>query len=236
MKRLLLALLLCASVAWGGAIIENRSDFQDYVRQITGLENTSLMPDTTLNRIIQEAVLWTSVECGGVEAQYRILMVADQAWYALPDSITEILHASLISEDGQTYSVKAYYPQWFGDTESPATLGGDAWEQTEDAYPFGYNYWADTLQLFPIPKRVDTLVLKCYIEHPPFQGTDSTNDTLQFKPPYTNAAIDLTAYMALKSVEMPEKAALWFAEYERKRNALRSIYQRKFDIIKSTKE
>ena len=236
MKKLLLALWLCASTVWGGAIIENRDDFQDYVRQITGLESTALMPDTTLNAIIQEAVLWTSVECGGVEAQYRILTVAGQAWYDVPDSVTEILYATLLSKDRETYSVKAYYPQWFGDTESPSSLGDEASDETEDDFPFGYNYWADTLQLFPIPNRVDTLVLKCYIEHPIFQGTDSTNDTLQFKPPYTSAAIDLAASEALYAVEMFDKSALWFAKYERKRNALRGIYQRKFDIIQSTKE
>lgn len=229
MKKFLifLALTLISGSLVAGHIVRNRDQFQDYVRQITGLEGTPLMPDSTLNAIIQHAVLRTSVEAGGVETQYRLVMASGTAWYNLPDSVTEILFATLLTEDGRTFSVKAFFPQWFGDTESPPKLSDDA---TPDEYPFGYNYWADTLQVFPIPNRADTLIVKCYVEHPTFQGTDSTNDTLQFKPVYTDAAIELAASMALEAVESFDKADRRFAKWEKMRDALRAIYRRKFDI------
>lgn len=226
-KTILVLVMLClfASTGFAGTMVDSLGEMKDIVRQLIGVESTSLLPDSTLRDICRGSVLWTSVDIGGVEYQYKFVTVADQGFYALPDTITKVLFASYISHAKGTYAFRSIYPQYF--TEEPAILSDDAgaWD-----IPLDYNYWADTIQIMPIPKQAgDTIVLKCFIEH-----RDITTDTasINLSPPYSYAAIIYACGYSCVSLGMFDKANWFLAEYEKMKKSLTETYTRGFDILK----
>ncbi len=234
MKRLsfLFIVLIMVSVVFGGTVVSNMTQFKAKVRQRTGITSTSLLPDTTLTQLIQSAVLWTSTEVGGVESQHRFVTVAEQAMYAIPDTITSVLYTSVLSEDGGTHSIKAFMPELVEDVGGAVKID----PTNDEVSPSFYNIWADSIQIIPIPQRVDTVILKCYVEHPLFDtlGSSVGNDTLQFRAPYTEAAISYACYLTLTSLDMDTKAAIWLADYEKKKASLTGVYRRKVDQVAQT--
>ncbi len=184
----------------------------------------------TLFNYVWQSLLWTSVDIGGVEAQYKITTIADSAWYVLPDTIVRILHVSMITNDNETRSVKAIYPVYYEDVGGTVTrsMGVSA----EDL-PIGYNYWADTLQLMPVPSRDDdTLILKCFVEHPYTIG--SGFGTIHLKPAYTEAAFYYACHLTLRAMGRDAEADKYYALYEKTRDRLRARYQRQFNQMPET--
>lgn len=218
--------LLCGGTAFAGIVIDTVGGLNEQVRQEVSIEDLSMLPESTLTLFSKRAILWTSVDVGGVELQHHFTLVAGQAFYAIPDSITEVLHASYLSGN-ITKSIKAWYPQFAEDAFDVTGISTDATD--EDQIPVVYNYWADTIQLIPAPQQGDSVYLKCFVEHP----DAAVGDSICLKPAYTEAAIDYACYLALRSVKMYEDAAIFKAAYDEKKAALRERYTRKFDLFKN---
>ena len=222
MKKYLFILLFPA-VVWADAPITTYAQFKTAVRRIVGISSTSLIPDTSLSADANAALLWTSVDVGGIQAQFRIVTVADQAFYAIPDTICEILTVSFISEDGGTHSVRSWPPEIYEDvvpTGNPALLSGEA----EDDVPIAFNYWSDTLQLMPRPVNADdSVVLKCHVEY-------TVDSTLQLKAAYLEAAKFYCAYLTMMNLRNYEEAGIFLGYYEVLRKKLRARYQNQFTM------
>ena len=234
--RYLLVMILLFSVAHAGELVSTNGEFKTFVRNWTGVESTELLPDSTLRRLSSLAIVNTSTEVGGVEAQFRILTVAEQKFYALPDSVVAVLATSLITTEGGTYVVRAGYPQYFDRFSLPRIgVADDAINLDDNAIPIEYHYWADSLQLLPAPIRdSDTLVLKCFIEH----KADTTNaGTLDFTySDYTTAAMFLACGYALMSIDEYDRADRFFALFEKKKASLVQQYQRRLDVTPTVEE
>ena len=219
-------LMLCGSLFAGGNIT-TRDGATVHIRKMTGVQSTSMCADTTIHTILAESVLWTSIDVGGVEAQFRIVTVADQAWYDVPDTVTEVVAATLLTEDGKTKPLKAVQPPFTDELDWPEKFGTlDVGDQGDDA-PLGYHYWSDTLQLIPIPTRVDTVILKCWVEH---HNDSSAAYVLQAG--FMQAAIDHACAELLASLGRWEESDKFMARYEAKKALLREKYMRKFDVVR----
>lgn len=220
--------LLLSGAASAATVVNLLADMNREVRQSISVENTALLPDTTLNDFCARAALWTSTDIGGVELQYSFYDTVDVKFYLLPDSVTEVLFTSVITSYGGTYSIKAWYPQFLEEIELSVAGGQD------DAPPgiHYYNYWADSLQLLPIPARSnDLIIIKCFVEHQALDTAGTGNDTLRFtQSGYTEAAIDYACMLACRSLSRWDEAALWEASYEKKKASLKATYARKFEI------
>jgi hypothetical protein len=224
MKKLWILLLLPV-MAQAGAVYEDRNALAEAVRQQIGIESTTQLPDTTLDDIVAAAVVWTSTDIGGVEAQYKIATVDEQGFYAVADSIVKVLYASIVTKGGKVYSLKSWPPQHHNDLGGePELSGGES-----DPLPQSYNIWADTLQVSPPPiNDDDTLVLKCFVEHRAL-AVDSSD--IQLRPAYTEAAKFYACMLALLSIEN-EKSAIYEGLYEKRKADLINSYTREFDLLK----
>lgn len=230
MKRLLLILLFVSS-AYAGRTIDSVGPMMDQVRQITMLESTTLLPDSTLRGCCLRALKWTSTDIGGVERQYRFLTVAGQAFYAIPDSTTEVVFVTMRTQEGLTKSLKAWYPQFFEDL---GVIEGDPFSPTENDIPLAYNYWSDSLQLLPAPVREDTVIIKIYVEHKTMVNSAAA-DTMRIgfmSDAYAQAALYYACFEALVSVKNFNEANVFMGYYDKKKADLRTIFTRKFDILK----
>lgn len=229
--------------SWAASPIATQAAFANAVRNEVNISSTDLLPDTTLNEICERAVVWVSVDIGGVEAQYRIVTVSKQAFYVVADSITAILHATMLSNDGGTRTIKAWYPQFYQEiTGVPGSEGYVAppialssINPVEDEVPLAYHYWADTLQMMPIPTDAgDTIIIKCFVEHPILDTTAATDDVVFTHSAYTEAAIDYTCYKILRMFGRLEEAAFYRADYDRQRQVLIQKYTRGFNVVRGT--
>jgi len=248
--RILFALLLMLSTVQAATVIDTLGKFKEQVRQFTGVESTELLPDTTLTDWCYLAIVNTSTEIGGVEAQYRVLTVAEQKFYSLPDTIVAVLATSLISTEGGTYVIRAGYPQYFDRFSLPRIgVADDAINVDDNSVPLEYHYWADTLQLLPAPIRdSDTLVLKCFIEHPSMTiggagdttasgANNADTNTIAFTySDYTTAALFLATAYTLYSIDEFDRGDRYFALYEKKKASLIQQYQRRLDTTPTVNE
>jgi len=227
MKRIILALMLVffiATVAWVDSSLTLFDDFAVMVRHKTHLENKSTLPDSVLWDLCSEAIIWTSVDIGGCEHTYKINTVANQNFYQIPDSITSINRVTMLTGDGETKSLKQWYPEYFDYFSLPTLSSSEA-----DQSPIAYDYWADTLQMMPTPVRVDTVYIKAFTEHIPTDTAAATDD-ISLRPGYAMAALDYACYEALKTVGQFESANQWFGAYEKKKADLTARYMRRMDV------
>ena len=197
MKKLILAIiivLMAGIVAFVDSSLTNFDDFAVMVRHKTRISNKSVMPDSTLWDLCSESLIWTSVDAGGLEVTHRIQTVAQTVFYVLPDSLTSINRVTMLTSDGETKSLKQWYPEFFDYFNLPTIAGGDG-----DKSPIAYDYWSDTIQMMPEPVRVDTIYIKAWVEHPP-TDTAVANDTIRLRPGYAMAALDYACYEVLKAV------------------------------------
>jgi hypothetical protein len=237
-KKWLLILLLASSAQAATGIVDTAADFNRIVRQWAGIESTALLPDSTLLDFAGLSILQTSVEAGGVEGQIRVLTVADQKMYELPDSVVAVVATNIITTDGSSRPIKAGYPQYWGDNEGEmATMGtaDESLEADDESVPSQYHYWADTLQLLPAPIRDDdTIIVKALVEH---EAVTAVGDTLRFTHPnFTTAALYLATSYALFSVGEDERAAMFLGLYDQKKAELIQRYQRRMDVQPQVKE
>ncbi len=213
--------LLLAGTAHTSSVFTSLVTFGHEVRQMTSVSSTSLLPDSTLIDITNTALVWTSIDVGGVELQHTITTVDGTRFYAIPDTVTEVLFASVLAGDGSTRSIRAWYPQFFDALELPSLNAG------EDQAPSAYNYWADTIQLMPTPVQIDEIVLKCYVEHPELDSSG----TISFGPGYTEAALFYASYRVSFGLERYDAAAFFLNGYTERKTALKEKQKRKFEAI-----
>lgn len=220
------ALLLALPViGWADTHIDSLLEMKENVRQKSQIYDTSILPDSLIGDICNEAVVWTSTDVGGVESRVRIITVANTAFYALPDTVVEVLFQTLKSGDF-TRSVKAMPPQFTEELNIATSLTDGTTDEFET--PVAFIFWDDTLQLIPVPEKVDTLWFYCYVEHPVM--TDTVN--LQFThSAYATAAMYWAVAEVLSLVGEDERAAIWEARYEKAATKLRERFRRKFDLL-----
>ncbi len=168
-----------------------------------------------------------------MELQYSFITSEGVGRYALPDTVTEVLFGTLIDENGGTRTLRAIHPQFVEDLGWSTNLGDN---EGKDDIPMGYNCWADSVQLIPVPsKSADTVILKCWVEHP-FMDTSGHvggDSAIYLRPAYTEAAKDYACYKALWSVDEFEKGNLYLGLYDKKRTSLREVYRKRFDILRN---
>lgn len=231
MKRLLAYILGCWLLSAGAVAhtppVTTFGEMKVQVRTETGFHSTTYLPDTTLVDFCQRALVYTSTDIGGIEMQWKFNTVARTAFYAIPDTIVEILHASLISEQ-ITFTLKAWYPEFFSDLNE--YLDGTEFTpfgEDKDEVPAAYNYWADSIQLIPIPQKVDSVYLKCYVEYP--SHDTAAGDSLHLIGSYSEAAIAYAIYLTYKRARLFDEAAAYLNRYKELKIELRTRYRRKLN-------
>lgn len=217
---ILFACILVSPVA-ASTDIDTLGDFMQEVRWELDYMSNDILPDSALIGLAKRAIVWTSIDIGGVEATYRVITDTLQQFYAMPDSIVEILFATLLNGN-VVHSMKVFDPAYFEDVFEITSLMQD----DDLAVPQAYNYWADTVQFLPTPIKADTVYFKCYIEHP---YVDSKDDSIQLRPAYIEAAIAYCCYLSYKRWERFEVAALYMATYEALRLKLIDKYKRRIE-------
>lgn len=247
MRRMVLVVLLMCCI---GSVVKAQPPYQDglslvsQVRQMTGAFSTSLLPDSTLKDIVSEAVVWTSTDVGGWEHTLTFIPIDNKRFYSLdslftargdtaPDGtawkINEILFAGFLDAEGNTRSLKAWYPQFFEELNLPGIYetgpGNDM--------PYAHQWWGDSLQIMEAGSTEDTMFFKCYMTHMDVTYDSSYTDTLKLKADYTLAALDYACHRALMKIHEYERSAAYLALYEKKKMALRNKYARKFDVLGS---
>ena len=228
MRKVVIACTFLLAGSTLGQVHSTRADFEDAARQQYGAETTKLVPDSSLGEFAQEAIIWTSVDAGGVEAQYKIITVTGQGFYAIADSIVAILETSYLQEDGQTRSLPHRPPQLHEELGGATAVEGGG----EDDVPGAWSYWADTLQLMPVPQSdADTIVLKCWVEH---RALPDDSMTIQMQSAFVDVAKwNLCMRMALSlDPELPA-VGVYKALYDEARKSLLKRFARRYDIVKT---
>lgn len=209
--RLLLVLFILyfSTVSNAGVIHGTYGDIKTAVRNQIKLASTNALATASLEQFISESVMWVSVDIGGVERMIKIKTVAGQAFYAVSDSVVSIIYASVIDSATQTITkdIRAWHPEFVEYTFNLDQLEGTDKDQT----PKAYNLWGDTIQFIPVPVKVDTVYLKCTIEH---ALVDTDADSLQFSAPYVEAVVVYTCYKSMMYLGMYEDAAVYKQVYE----------------------
>lgn len=229
-----LLILLFATSSFASSAIPTFKDFKEQVRTESRMHDLSHLPDTTLIRFSKRALLYTSVDIGGVEMQWKFNTVARTAFYAIPDTITQIVHATLISEQS-TFTIRAWHPEFYAqlfpdgiEVNALQEVGGDF---DVDAVPLAYNYWADTIQLIPIPQKADSVYLKTFVEYPVVDTTDGA--TIKFtNDVYTEAAINYCIYLVFNRSHSYEDAAIYLLRYKGLKVELKEAYTRKINAVR----
>lgn len=203
--------------------------FAGAVRNQIQLYSNSVLPDTVVRQLSRSSIISVSTDIGGVERRVKITTVNGTAFYTLPDSIVSIVSATLISGT-LTQSIKAWYPQFFEDYFNMKQLGGATLTGNDpDATPKAYYYWADTLQLLPIPVKTDSVYLNCYIRHSPM--VTAADSLMRLKSGFEEAAIYLACHKVLLALKMYEEAAHYWGYYEKKAAQLANKYKRDMDVL-----
>lgn len=222
---LLVVILFLPSLAYGDAVFATFKIFKEGIKQQLRIHSTVMVPDSELTDWANLALVWTSVDIGGVESRVKILTVVGQPFYELPDTLVEILSQTNISLE-VTKSLRAIPPQFSEEMGIGVELvTGDG---NKHATPIGFSYWNDTLQVFPIPIKVDTLYFYCYVEHP---ALSSDGDAIGLRSAFTQAAIWYACESIFSSLTMTDEAIIYEKKYDKAKIALRERYRNKFDIL-----
>ena len=222
---LLIVILFLPSLAYGDAVFATFKIFKEGIKQQLRIHSTAMVPDSELTDWANLALVWTSVDIGGVESRVRIQTVIGQPFYELPDTLVEILSQTNISLE-VTKSLRAIPPQFSEEMGIGVELVTG--ESNKHATPIGFSYWNDTLQVFPIPIKVDTLYFYCYVEHP---ALSADGDAIVLRPAFTQAAIWYACESIFSSLAMTDEATIYEKKYDKAKIALRERYRNKFDIL-----
>lgn len=226
MRRVVIIVLasVLAFPAIGRAVsnADTLGTFMQSVRLEMNIKASSILPDTALIDICDRAIRLTAIEIGGCEATYKVNTVANKAFYALPDTITEILGARIIS-GVTTYQFKTSPPQFFEDMSNDNVI-----QPGQVAVPSRYSVWHDTLELYPIPSQADSIYIDCFVEHPKLTAKSSV---VRLKTDFKEAARSYAIYLAYKRLGEYEVANLYKADYDAKKTELRAKHQPKLDMI-----
>lgn len=221
----MLAFLMWPVICLADASMDSLLAFKENVRQSQRMESTVDLPDSVLTDFCNRAFLRTSVDWGGVESRIRILTVKNQGHYQLPDTLVEILAQSTISIK-LTHQLKQILPQHLEDLEIATGIPSKSTDP--EAIAMGFSYFDDTLQLFPIPVKVDTLWFYAFVEHPSL-----ADDTMRIRlrPAFTDVAVYFCCMLVLESFGRYQDAAYYEAKYEKYGLRSRQRYLKKLDIL-----
>lgn len=231
-KRLVLyvlCLVFLPVLASGGVLFADFQELKENVRQQLRIEGTPALPDSEMTDFCNRALLWVSTDIGGIESRFQVNTAIDSPFYAMPDTIVEILHATLIS-GLTTKSIKAMWPQYYEELDNPTELAIEA--GSVDDVPIAYIYWDDTLQLIPIPVKVDSIYFYVMVEHPVLTDTM----TIRMESPYSEAALWYACKIILESMSITATAAIYERTYDKARPILRERFRRKFEILTERQE
>ena len=92
----------------------------------------------------------------------------------------------------------------------------------------GFSYFDDTLQLFPVPVKVDTIWFYAFVEH---EILSADADTIRMRPAFTDVAVYYCCMLVLESLSMYDEAAYYEAKYERYGLKTRQKYLKRLDIL-----
>jgi hypothetical protein len=229
MKRFFITLfvLLCFVEIRAGTRISTAADFMARVRKAVNISNTTGLPDSVLLDLSDRALLWVSTNVGGIETQFAIVTVANQAFYAVPDSLVEITYASIVSW-GQTKSAVSWTPQFYDERFKAGKLEGTG----VDDVPSAFNFWSDTIQLMPVPTKADTIYFKGYLEHP---AVDSSVDAVRLKPAYIEAAVTYATELVWEFLGEYDQAGIYAVKFKEQSAGLTTTYTRKIDLYQGAK-
>lgn len=187
-------------------------------------EYSKALPDSVVKQACRDGLLAVSTEAGGLYAHYRIVTDTNVSFYAIPDTIVEVAKVTLIN--GKIVrSIRPIDPDYYEYTgEQLPTQLGQSFNSDESDVPFGYDVWADTIQFSPAPVKIDTVYLKCLVEHP---RIDSTG-TILLKPSFTEAALWYACQIACEYLQDYEKSAYFEQKYEKKIAKLLVRYRPKY--------
>ena len=95
-KRLLIitSILFFTVAARAGTDIDSLQNFMEVVRFETNQAHNPLLTDAVLQSISHRAILYTSVDVGGVEFTFKIDTDTGQAFYAIPDTNDDCIYRS----------------------------------------------------------------------------------------------------------------------------------------------
>ncbi len=228
MKQLkfILIFMMLPALTSAGASIDTFLKFKENVRQSLRLESTVSLPDTAFIDMANRALLRTSVDWGGVESRIRIITVARQEFYALPDTLVEILTQTTIN-NSVTKQLKQMLPHFLEDlgyaTKLPSTTADP------DAVPLAYTYIDDTLQFIPVPTKADdTMWFYAFMEH---EVLSADADSIRMRPAFTDVAVYKCCQFVLESLDMKEDAAYYEALYDKYGLKTRQKYLKRLDIL-----
>lgn len=221
-KKIIFCLSLSVCVfAWGLVFADQPfttiQTMRSAVRNAKQDDATTPVSEADLTLFCHQSLINVSTDIGGIEMKFRVVTVANTRFYAIPDSICRILNASVINGK-YTQELKQIPPQYLEDVEIPVLLEATA----TDNVPQAFHYWDDTLQLMPVPTRVDTVVLNCYVEHP-------ADSTIQLEGGYCDAALYDAVARWYEATGMYSSATYWKGEYAKKKAALIEAYTRRFE-------
>jgi len=223
--RLILTFLMFPVLSYAGASMDTLLAFKENVRQSKRMESTVTLPDSAFTDFVNRSLLRTSVDWGGVESRIRILTVANQGHYQLPDTLVEVLGQSTISIK-LTHQLKQTLPQHLEDLGIATSLPSASADP--EGVAIGFSYFNDTLQLFPIPVKIDTLWFYAFLEH---EVLSAAADTIRMRPAFTDVAVYYCCMLILESFSMYEEAAYYEAKYEKYGLKTRQKYLKKLDIL-----
>ena len=227
---LFFVILFSFNVCNAGSVYSNLDEFVDGVRNTLKISSTSsIISEAALYQFCKEAILWTSVDIGGYEVTYRFITAADQSWYAIPDTVTEVLFATLQTVDGKlTKDLRAFHTEYVEEKFNLNTLYTDDGEAPDnDATPKAYNVWADSIQLIPTPVKADSVILKCYMEHPMPNISDSL---IHLKSAYVEAAMQFACGKVKEHVGLDAEGAKYFQKFGSIKADLLRKYESKFGM------
>lgn len=222
-QAVLILCLLLSAVTMAGSDKILLSSFISSARMEMNISTNALLPDSVMVDFGSRALVKTASEIGGVESAFWVTMVADQMLYAIPDTVVEIIQASLISGD-VIVDIRAFAPQYFNEQWDMNPF--KATDEQPDDRPVAYSLWDDTIQLYPVPVNTDSIYFLCYIEHP---VCDSVSDTVYLKSDYQEAAKSYLIYLAYKRLQEYEVADYYLKDYDRQKQILIAKHQPKIE-------
>lgn len=222
LKYIWCALFLFVSTATGAPVYNTLVKMNLGVRHTIKTYDLDVLPDSVLYDFCARALKKTSVEIGGIETQFKFNTDTSQARYSIPDTVVTVIFAELVV--GKiTKSLKAYYPQYYEDDFKKNALV----EDNEDQHPDAYKLWGDSIRLYPTPLLVDSVYLDCFVEH---EVVSASTDSVRLEGEFLSAALEYTAYLALRHLGLYDRADRHMVEYARIGNALKTSYARRMDV------
>ena len=195
------------------------------VRMELNIATNNLLPDSVMIDMGSRGLVKTAAEAGGIGSAFWVTLVAGQMLYDIPDTVVELVQASIISNN-HTVDIRSFVSQYFNEEFKVGTFDESSMES--DDRPAAYSLWNDSLQIFPFPVNGDSIYFKCYVEHPVLTAL---TDTVYLKSDYQEAAKSYTMYLAYRRLQEYEVAGIYLADYKAQVKDLVTKHQPKLERL-----